>query len=151
MPERSDDDWGTPRTKTVTWYDPEMTAAAVIIGIPEHLVPSDAADLAGYLESVRPELLRSAAARESMAYLLDPPGLDEEVAEIWQDIREAAVMSLPDWARQLYGYSAPPLTAARRNEIRQALGVLDAVYLGEPGVLEARQRIMLSSRAAQRA
>jgi hypothetical protein len=21
-------DWGTPRTKTVTWYDPEMTAAA---------------------------------------------------------------------------------------------------------------------------
>jgi uncharacterized protein (TIGR00369 family) len=28
MPERSDDDWGTPRTKTVTWYDPEMTAAA---------------------------------------------------------------------------------------------------------------------------
>jgi uncharacterized protein (DUF2236 family) len=132
-------------------YVAEMTAAAVIIGIPEHLVPSDAADLAGYLESVRPELLRSAAARESMAYLLDPPGLDEEVAEIWQDIREAAVMSLPDWARQLYGYSAPPLTAARRNEIRQALGVLDAVYLGEPGVLEARQRIMLSSRAAQRA
>src|SRR5580700_9891575 len=28
MPERSDGDWGTPRTKTVTWYDPEMTAAA---------------------------------------------------------------------------------------------------------------------------
>jgi hypothetical protein len=37
----------------------------------------------------------------------------------------------------------------RRTEIRQALGVLDAVYLGEPGVLEARQRIMLRARAAR--
>ena len=47
--------------------------------------------------------------------------------------------------------TAPPLTDARRTEIRQALGVLDAVYLGEPGVLEARQRITLRMRAAQRA
>jgi hypothetical protein len=86
-----------------------------------------------------------------MAYLLDPPGLDEDVAEIWQDIREAAVVSLPDWAAGLYGYSAPPLTAMRRSEIRQALGVLDAVSLGEPGVLEARQRIMVRARAVQQA
>ena len=35
------------------------------------------------------------------------------------------------------GYAAPPpLTPARRTEIRQALGVLDAVFIGEPGVLE---------------
>ena len=34
---------------------------------------------------------------------------------------------------------------------RQALGVLDAVFLGEPGVLEARQRITLRMRSAQRA
>ena len=124
-----------------------MTAAAVIVGIPAHLVPSTAGGLARYLESMRPELRVSAAARESMAYLLDPPGLDEEVAEIWQDIREAAVVSLPEWARELYGYEAPALTAMRRNEIRQALGILDAVYIGEPGVLEARQRILLRSRA----
>ena len=86
-----------------------------------------------------------------MAYLLDPPGLDPDIAEIWQDIRDGAVGALPDWARAEYGYEAPPLTPARRNEIRQALGVLDAVYLGEPGVLEARQRITLRMRAAQRA
>jgi uncharacterized protein (DUF2236 family) len=128
-------------------YVEEMTAAAMIIGIPAHLVPSTVAELARYLESVRPELRCSAAAKESMAYLLDPPGLDEDMAEIWQDIREAAVVSLPEWARELYGYQAPALTAMRRNEIRQALGVLDAVYIGEPGVLEARQRIMLRSRA----
>ncbi len=128
-------------------YVEEMTAAAVIVGIPAHLVPSTAGALTRYLESMRPELRVSIAARESMAYLLDPSGLDEEVAEIWQDIREAAVVSLPAWARELYGYEAPPLTAMRRNEIRQALGILDAVYIGEPGVLEARQRILLRSRA----
>ena len=42
-----------------------------------------------------------------MSYLLDPPGLDEEIAELWQDIRDAAVAALPDWARDMYGYPAP--------------------------------------------
>ena len=86
-----------------------------------------------------------------MAYLLDPPGLDEEVADIWQDIRDGVIAALPDWAREMYGYQASPLTPARQTEIRQALGVLDAVYLGEPGMLEARQRITLRMRAARRA
>jgi hypothetical protein len=50
----------------------------------------------------------------------------------------------------MYGYPAPAaLTPARRTEIRQALGVLDAVYLSEPGVLEARQRITLRVRTAR--
>jgi hypothetical protein len=38
-----------------------------------------------------------------------------------------------------------------REEVRQVLGVLDAVYLGEPGVLEARQRLTLRMRAAEQA
>ena len=45
-----------------------------------------------------------------MAYLLDPPGLDDEVAGIWRDVRDAAIAVLPDWAREMYGYAAPPLT-----------------------------------------
>ena len=58
---------------------------------------------------------------------------------------------MPDWALQMYGYHAPGvLTPARRAEIRQDC-VLDVVFLGEPGVLEARQRIALRMRAAQRA
>jgi hypothetical protein len=44
---------------------------------------------------------------------------------------------------------AGPLTDARRTEIRQALGILDTVFLGEPGVLEARQRLALRRRAAR--
>jgi hypothetical protein len=51
----------------------------------------------------------------------------------------------------MYGYPEPePLTDSRRAEYRQALGVLDTVFLGEPGVLEARQRIELRVRAARR-
>jgi uncharacterized protein (DUF2236 family) len=132
-------------------YIEEMVIAAQLVGVPVQLVPDSQAALSRYLVSVTPQLLCTAAARESMAYLLDPPGLDVEVAEIWQDIREATLISLPGWARDLYGYTAPDLTAARREEIRQALGVLDAVFLGEPGVLEARQRITLRMRAAARA
>ena len=132
-------------------YIEEMVVAAQLVGVPPELVPDSRAALARYLTWAQPQLLCTTAARESMAYLLDPPGLDEEIGEIWQDIREATLISLPDWAREMYGYAVPQLTDSRRAEIRQALGVLDAVFLGEPGVLEARQRITLRMRAAARA
>jgi uncharacterized protein (DUF2236 family) len=131
-------------------YVAEMVAAAKLVGVPTDMVPASVAELERYVESVRPILRATPAARESMAYLLDPPGLDPDVAEIWQDIREGTIASLPDWARDMYGYSmAGPLTDARRTEIRQALGILDTVFLGEPGVLEARQRLALRMRAAR--
>ena len=131
-------------------YVAEMVAAAKLVGAPTDMVPASVAELERYIESVRPILRATPAARESMAYLLDPPGLDPDVAEIWQDIREGTIASLPDWARGMYGYSmAGPLTDARRTEIRQALGILDTVFLGEPGVLEARQRLALRRRAAR--
>jgi len=130
-------------------YVAEMVAAAELTGVPRPLVPSSVPELDLYIASVRPGLRCTPAAAGSMACLLDPPGLDEDTAEIWQDIRDAAVAALPRWARQMYGYSAPPLTPGRRTEIRQSLGVLDAMVLGQPGVLEARQRISLRMRAAR--
>jgi uncharacterized protein (DUF2236 family) len=132
-------------------YTAEMVVAAELVGVPRPLVPASLAELERYLSSVRPELVRTPAARESMAYLLDPPGLDEDIAAIWHDVRDGAIMALPVWARQMYGYDAPrSLSPSRRTEIQQALGVLDVVFLGEPGVLEARQRIALRTRAARR-
>ncbi len=130
-------------------YVAEMVTAAELIGVPRSLVPSSVPELDLYVASVRPGLRCTPAVAESMAYLLDPPGLDEDIAEIWQDVREAAIAVLPRWARQMYGYSAPPLTPGRRTEIRQSLGALDAMFLGQPGVLEARQRIRLRMRAAR--
>jgi hypothetical protein len=108
------------------------------------------AEMRAYIDGVRPELRCTPAAAESMGYLLDPPGLDEDIADLWQDIRDASVLSLPAWARELYGYAEPPpLTSERRTSIRQALGVLDAVFMGEPGVVEARQRLTLRMRQAR--
>ena len=130
-------------------YVAEMTVAAELLGVPHEMVPDSVAALDRYITGVRPDLRRTPAAAESMSYLLDPPGLDEDIAELWQDIRDAAVTALPRWAREMYGYpEPPPLTAERRTEIRQTLGVLDAVFLGEPGVLEARQRIAARMRSA---
>ncbi len=143
--------FGSPLTAVdADRYVAEMVAAARLVGVPTDMVPASVAELERYIESVRPILRATPAARESIAYLLDPPGLDPDVAEIWQDIREGTIASLPDWARDMYGYSmASPLTDARRTEIRQALGILDTVFLGEPGVLEARQRLALRMRAAR--
>jgi uncharacterized protein (DUF2236 family) len=132
-------------------YVAEMVAAAELVGVPRALAPATVADLERYVASVRPGLCCTPAARESMAYLLDPPGLDDEVAGFWHDVRDAAIAVLPDWAREMYGYQAPPLSPGRRMEIRQSLGVLDAMFLGEPGVLEARQRITLRMRTARSA
>jgi hypothetical protein len=113
------------------------------------MIPASVADLEAYLAGVRPELRLTPAAAESMGYLLDPAGMGEEIADLWQDFRDAAIASLPGWARDMYGYpEPPPLTAERRTEIRQALGVFDAVFLAEPGVLEARQRLALRMRQA---
>ncbi len=128
-------------------YVEEMVVAAELVGVPADMVPDSTAALERYLARIRPQLRCTPAAREAAAYLLEPPGLAEEVAEIWRDIREAVLACLPDWAADSYGYRVPDLTAIRRDEIRQALGVLDAVFIGQPGVLEARQRITLQMRA----
>jgi len=135
-------------------YAAEMMVAAELVGVPRPLIPASVAELDRYVASVRPELRCTPAARESMAYLLDPPGLDQELAGFWQDVRDGAIAVLPEWAREMYGYGAPqppPLAPGRRTEIRQSLGVLDALFLSEPGVLEARQRITLRMRAARSA
>jgi uncharacterized protein (DUF2236 family) len=135
-------------------YVAEMMVAAELVGVPRPLIPASVAELDRYVASVRPELRCTPAARESMAYLLDPPGLDQELAGFWQDVRDGAIAVLPEWAREMYGYVAPqppPLEPGRRTEIRQSLGVLDALFLSEPGVLEARQRITLRMRAARSA
>ena len=144
--------FGTPlSTEDRDRYVEEMVVAAELVGVPRSLVPSSVAELERYISSVRPELRCTPAASESMAYLLAPAGLDEDVAEIWADVRDGAIAALPAWARDMYGYDAPEsLTASRRTEIRQALGILDATFLAEPGVLEARQRITLRIRAARR-
>ncbi len=130
-------------------YVGEMAIEAELLGAPSELIPRTASDLTRYLDEVLSELALTTAAADAAAYLLDPPGLDEEIADLWQDIREAVLVSMPEWALEMYGISAPPpLDEARRQEIRAVLGLLDTLFLGEPGILEARQRIALRRRSA---
>jgi uncharacterized protein (DUF2236 family) len=130
-------------------YVSEMAVSAELLGVPREIVPDSTAALEQYIAGVRAELRCTAAAAESMGYMLDPAGMGEEIAELWQDLRDAALATLPGWARALYGYpDPPPMTPARRTEIRQTLGVFDAVFMAEPGVLEARQQLALRMRKA---
>jgi uncharacterized protein (DUF2236 family) len=129
-------------------YVREMAVSAALLGAPEGLIPTDKASLSAFITSLVPRLALTDAARESAAYLLDPPGMEDDIADLWEEVRTAVLISLPAWAVSLYGLPAmAPVTVAGRKEIRGALGLLDAVFMGEPGVLEARQRITLRMRA----
>jgi uncharacterized protein (DUF2236 family) len=131
-------------------YVSEMTVAAELLGVPRDIIPPDVAALDRYMTAVRPQLRRTAASAEVMAWLLDPPGMEEGIAELWQHVKDAAVTALPDWARDMYHCPRPaPLTPGRRTEFRQVLGVLDAAILGQPGVVEARQRLTRRVRSAR--
>jgi uncharacterized protein (DUF2236 family) len=137
-------------------YVAEMTAAAELIGIPAAGfaaggAPSSRAELDAYFEAVRPSLATSKSTEDSAAYLIRMPDVEPELADAWDVVAAAAVTSLPTWARDMYGFDLAVFAArAEREAVRQVLGVLDAIYLGEPGVLEARQRLTLRMRAAER-
>ena len=144
-------------------YVAEMTAAAELIGVPaagfaDGGAPASVAELDAYFAAVRPSLATSQSTADTAAYLIGMPDVEPELAEAWEVLAAAAAASLPGWARDMYGFgpdgtrgTAPGDSAAAppaREAVRQVLGLLDAVYLGEPGVLEARQRLTLRLRAA---
>ncbi len=145
-------------------YVAEQVAAAELIGIPAGLAPATAKELAAYFDDVRPHLLCTPAAASAMSYLLsylnpalsrpnDPvaPAPPPEPADggLWEDVARAAIAALPAWAVGLYGDVLPDVgEVPDRDEVRAVLGVMDAAFLAEPGVLEARQRIQRRSRQA---
>lgn len=128
-------------------YVAEMVPFAEIVGVPRALVPTSVAALRDAMGSVA-LLQATPAARDAMSVVLAPPGLDEDMAEMWHDVAQVAVGTLPDWARDMYGYAAPAPEAMEREPVRQLLGVLDVVFEGFPGVLEARRRLELRMRAS---
>jgi uncharacterized protein (DUF2236 family) len=126
-------------------YVAEMVRFAEIVGVPREDVPATVRSLREYLESV--ELRRATpAAREAIAIVLDPPDLDAETRDLWHDLGKVAVGTLPEWAREMYGFEAPPPDVMEREPVRQLLGALDLAFESLPGVLEARQRIELRTR-----
>jgi uncharacterized protein (DUF2236 family) len=157
--------YGSISTGDEDCYVREQVAAADLIGIPAALAPRTVAELDAYFEAISPELMCTPAAASATSYLLDyvdGAGLGDDdpgAAELWRDIADSAIATLPEWATALYAGKVPaiaeardrfgPMSAGAQLAVRQSLGVLDAVFLGEPGVLEARQRLQRRIRAAQ--
>jgi uncharacterized protein (DUF2236 family) len=128
-------------------YVAEMVRFAEIVGVPREDVPSTVASLRAYIESV--DLRQAtAAAKEAIGIVIDPPELDADTRELWRDLAQVAVGTLPDWAREMYGYPKPPAELMERESVRQLLGALDLAFESLPGVIEARQRIELRMRQA---
>ena len=127
-------------------YVAEMVPFAEIVGVPSDMVPRSAEALDEYLRSV--ELVRiTQAAREAIAVVLDPPGLDDATRDLWHDLAQVATGTLPDWARDAYGFATPPPEALEREYVRQLLGTLDLGFESLDGVLKARRRIELRVRS----
>ena len=127
-------------------YVAEMVAFAEIVGVPSELVPSSVAALDAYLESI--DLLQATpAAREAIAIVLEPPRLDAPTRELWHDLGQVAAGTLPDWAREMYGFAVPSQSLMEREAVRQLIGAIDFAFEALPGVLEARERIELRMRA----
>jgi uncharacterized protein (DUF2236 family) len=126
-------------------YVAEMARFAEIIGVPAARVPASVAALREYLESVDLRQITPAAA-EAIAIVLDPPGLDDETRELWHDLGQVAVGTLPAWALSMYGFAEPPPQLMEREPVRQLIGALDFAFESLPGVLEAREQIELRMR-----
>jgi uncharacterized protein (DUF2236 family) len=129
-------------------YVGEMVRFAEIVGVPAGDVPTTVQALRDYIDSID---LRQAtpAARDAIGVVMDPPDLDPDTRDLWRDLAQVAVGTLPAWARDMYGFPAPPAGLMEREYVRQLLGALDLAYESLPGVLEARQRIELRMREAE--
>jgi uncharacterized protein (DUF2236 family) len=126
-------------------YVAEMVRFAELVGVPASGVPANVAALKDYIESV--DLLQATpAARESIALVLDPPWLDAETRDLWRDLGQVAIGTLPAWARSMYGFDEPPPQAMEREPVRQLIGAMDFAFESLPGVMEARERIELRMR-----
>jgi uncharacterized protein (DUF2236 family) len=127
-------------------YVAEMVRFAEIIGVPRSDVPATVASLREYMDSV-PLRQATPAAKDAIGVVLAPPDLDGEMEELWRELAQVAVGTLPTWAREMYGFEAPPAELMEREPVRQLLGALDLAFESLPGVIEARQRIELRMRA----
>jgi uncharacterized protein (DUF2236 family) len=126
-------------------YVAEMVPFAAIVGVPAAQVPTSVQGLREYIESV--DLLQATpAARDAIGVVLDPPDLSDDLRELWHELGQVAIGTLPGWARSMYGFAEPSAELMEREPVRQLIGAVDLMFESLPGVLEARERIELRTR-----
>ncbi len=94
-------------------YLAEMVTFAKLVGIPEVDVPSSVIELAQYMKDIYPELIASEEAKKTSVFLLFPPmpklvRFITPATPLWAGVATLAGASLPDWARDLYGWPSIP-------------------------------------------
>lgn len=127
-------------------YISEMVPFAEIVGVPVDMVPTSVQGLRDYIESVELRQL-TPGAQEAIGIVLDPPDLSDDLRDLWHDLGQVAIGTLPGWARSMYGFAEPPPETMEREPVRQLIGALDMAFESLPGVFEARERIELRMRA----
>jgi uncharacterized protein (DUF2236 family) len=126
-------------------YVAEMVPFAVIVGVPAEIVPASVDALRTYFESIALRQITPGAS-EAIAIVLDPPDLAPDLRDLWHDLGQVAIGTLPKWAREMYGFAEPSAESMEREPVRQLIGAVDLMFESLPGVLEARERIELRTR-----
>src|SRR5450759_1095577 len=127
-------------------YVAEMVPFAAIVGVPAEQVPTSVQGLREYIESV--DLLQATpAARDAIGVVLDPPDLSDDLRELWHELGQVAIGTLPGWARSMYGFAEPSAELLERETVRQMQGAVALMFESLTGVAEARERIELRTRA----
>jgi uncharacterized protein (DUF2236 family) len=114
-------------------YVAEQVTAAELVGIPAGDVPATVAELAAYVDRMRPSLAVTPAARDAYRLILLPPMPTwvrylTPAQPAWGGLASLAVALLPQWARRLYslpglGVTDAAATVALRG-FRQTMLVL---------------------------
>jgi uncharacterized protein (DUF2236 family) len=136
-------------------YYREQRRAAELVGLAPESVPGSAAEIAGYYERIRPELVLTRDAADAALFLAAPPlpyrlGLTP-VRLAYTGIAALAVGLLPPWARRLYGLPGLPTTDLSAGLSAKALRRLIALVprrLYEGPIYRAAMSRAALSRAA---
>jgi uncharacterized protein (DUF2236 family) len=133
----------------VDQYYEEWLAGAELVGIDPTTVPTTAAAVEAYYESMRPTLRLSAEGletKDAMFHPILPTRIRIPFAlRWWQSAVSMAFGLTPEWARQIYGYRGRPVTttAARSaaTALRLMLKVTPPKYYRSPLQVEAERRV----------
>ncbi|MGW1818415.1 oxygenase MpaB family protein [Streptomyces sp. NPDC002125] len=99
-------------------YIDEQRESARLVGLDPSGVPATTGALAAYFERVRPRLAAGPDALEVDDFLRSPPVhalLTPARALLWRRVAALAYDSLPPYAHELYGRTAPPPAAVDRR------------------------------------
>jgi uncharacterized protein (DUF2236 family) len=98
-------------------YVLEQTAAARLVGVPDHLAPRTVADVDAYFEQIRPSLALTPAAVAGVRDLFVPPmkgwvQVLTPARPAWGTFASLGFATLPGWARQMYSMPGLSVTDA---------------------------------------